>query len=160
MVQFFHWWKLISARWLVAITWKFKTQLGKIYQEIDYDACITSLIWGSEFQHHTNCFLFLSVAVWCFWSHLQHMEIPGPGIKSELQLRLMPQLLRLYQVLNPLHHSSNSLSVAIWNSPVLCMDFRHMQYWQLGFLYFPRPTPFPLSISWFFTCWDVFLKKI
>ena len=42
-----------------------------------------------------------------FWLHPQHMEIPRPGIESELPLQPMPQL-RLCWILNPLFHSGNS----------------------------------------------------
>ena len=39
-------------------------------------------------------FRFLLVLHFIFYLqlHLQHMEIPGPGVKSELQLWPMPQL--------------------------------------------------------------------
>ena len=40
------------------------------------------------------------------------MEVPGPGIKSELQLWPMPQLWR-HGILNPLHHKGNSLFVFV-----------------------------------------------
>ena len=42
-----------------------------------------------------------------FWLHLQHMEVPRPGIKSEPQLWLTPQVWQ-HRILNPLHHSGKS----------------------------------------------------
>ena len=72
-----------------------------------------------------SCFLFL------FWLHPWHMEVPGPGTESELQLWPTPQLQqcrilnplywardwaqqwpeplqRQHQILGPQHHSGNS----------------------------------------------------
>ena len=43
----------------------------------------------------------------CVWSHLWPVEIPGPGIESELQLQPTPQLGQ-HQILNLLCHSRNS----------------------------------------------------
>ena len=45
-----------------------------------------------------------------FWPHPWHMEIPGPGIKSELQLRPMPHLWHCW-ILNSLCPSRNSQSI-------------------------------------------------
>ena len=50
-------------------------------------------------------FVFLSFFFFLFlWSHPKHMEVPRPGIESELQLR--PHLL-----LNPVCHGRNSQSL-------------------------------------------------
>ena len=71
-----------------------------------------------------------------FWPYTQHMEVPGPGIKSEPQLQPVPQLWQCW-ILNPLsraedwtcasaviccrdhwilnpHQSGNSLTIIIW----------------------------------------------
>ena len=41
------------------------------------------------------------------WLHLQHVEVPGPGIEPELHLRTMLQLQQCW-ILNQLYHSGNS----------------------------------------------------
>ena len=41
---------------------------------------------------------------------LWHIEVPGPGTESESELQPTPQL-QQRQILNPLHHSENSLIV-------------------------------------------------
>ena len=50
-------------------------------------------------RHNRNSLIFIFIFV-LFQSH-QQLEVPGPGIKSELQLKPMPQLHR-HKILNPL----------------------------------------------------------
>jgi len=52
-----------------------------------------------------------------FWLYLQHMEVPRPGIKSEMQLQATPQL-QQHQILNPPCHSRNS-PLFFFNSPLM-----------------------------------------
>ena len=54
------------------------------------------------------CFFFL------FWPHMQHMEVPGPGMKSKVKLQSMPQLWQC-QILNLLYHSGNSNRFIFFN---------------------------------------------
>ena len=52
-----------------------------------------------------------------FWPHSQHMEVYVPGIKSELQLRPMPQLWKCW-IVNPQCHAGNwnyATSETCWN---------------------------------------------
>ena len=42
-----------------------------------------------------------------FWLHQWHVEVPGPGIKSKLQLQLMPQLQQC-QILSSLSQAGES----------------------------------------------------
>ena len=44
------------------------------------------VIW-SDFSFFFSFF----VVVFFLWPHLQHMEVPGPGFESELQLRPKPR---------------------------------------------------------------------
>ena len=49
---------------------------------------ISVLFWNLSFS-----FAVLISLLFCFfvWPHLQHMDVPGLGVESELQLRPMPQ---------------------------------------------------------------------
>ena len=71
-------------------------------------------------------FFFFSL----FWMQAQHMEVPGPGIKSELQLQPTPQPLQCW-IFNPLRHSRNSsylFEISFWYKFI---PFHHkQQQWQ------------------------------
>lgn len=49
-----------------------------------------------------------------FQPHPWHMEVPGPGFESQLQLRSTPQLLQ-HRILNPLCHSRNFQNRCFWH---------------------------------------------
>ena len=44
--------------------------------------------------------------IFLFWPYPWHMKVPGPGIKSELRLKHMPQLWQ-YRILNSLYWGLN-----------------------------------------------------
>ena len=44
-----------------------------------------------------------------FWWHLQHIEVPGPGIKSEWQVQPVSQL-QQWWILNPPCRGGNSMN--------------------------------------------------
>ena len=70
---------------------------------------------------HTNMYIYTYTPLQCsfsFWggAHQRHMEVPGPGTESKLQLQLTSQLPQ-HWILNPMHHSRNSsaLQLLIWD---------------------------------------------
>ena len=48
--------------------------------------------------------------IYLLWLHLQHVEVPGPGIKSKPQLQPVP-LLQQRWIFTPLDHSRNSEAI-------------------------------------------------
>ena len=70
----------------------------------------SSLLAFSSFYRPTSFDswpLFLHLFFLILWRHPWHMEVPGPGIESELQLQPTPHL-QQHQILNPPCHSGNS----------------------------------------------------
>ena len=53
-----------------------------------------------------------------FWLYLQHMEVPGPGIKSKLELQPMAKL-RQPQILNPLLWARDPTSASTKTSQII-----------------------------------------
>ena len=90
-------------------------------------------------------------ALFCFWPHLQPVEVPGSGVKHELQLWPAPWL-RRRQILNQLHHRElpdapcfddldsfeenvpESLHVAECASIFVCLMFLSWLHWSCGLL--------------------------
>ena len=85
------------------------------------------LIWVSkeelnkENQEPTNLELhalyFFSLLFFFLWLHLQHMEVPGSGVESKLQLRPMPQ---------PWQHQIGITSVTYYAA---CRNIGSLTHW-------------------------------
>ena len=72
--------------------------------------------WGDRCRSQitlTSIYIYLKKYIYIhthtlfLWQHLQHMDVPGPGIKPEPQMQPVPHLWQS-QILNPLHYAGTS----------------------------------------------------
>ena len=84
------------------------------YQAAGTNGIYTYLLGGYIFS--IGCYSLKEFIDWCilfflsffffYRLHPQHMEVPRPGVESELQLQSMPQLWQ-HQILNPLYQAGD-----------------------------------------------------
>ena len=90
-------------------------QGSKLHHRSDNEGSLTCCTTRELLE---SIFFFLSFFFFpFFWPHLQHMEIPGPGIKSEPQLQPMPQLQQC-PILNLLSYRGNTPSKGFLNKSI------------------------------------------
>ena len=97
------WRKPVAAALIQLLAWEPLYAVGAALKSKknlkNFDDTVLCCYWGNQYHtasHGVFFFFFLR-------SRLRRMEVPGPGIESDLQLRPSPQLLWQRQILNPLH---------------------------------------------------------
>ena len=64
-------------------------------------------LWANQFEDFFSVFCFVLLLLGGgVWLHSWHMEVPGPGIKSKLQLQCTPQPQQCW-ILNPLRQAGD-----------------------------------------------------
>ena len=86
--------------------------LGATHLATAFPTCV-----GSPRQHYF-LFLFFSFLFFFFLLYPRGMEVPGPGVKFELQLQPRPQLRQL-QILNPLRGAGDQTCTPAETMPTL-----------------------------------------
>ena len=91
-----------------------------------------NLVYALKFSGFPYNIASFSFSLFLLWPHLQHMEAPGPGVETKLEVRPTPQL-QQHWILNPLcwaGDQSRDSTETIWiintlhhcgNSPILLL---------------------------------------